>query len=224
MHPNSTQKMPIDAYRTIATPATGEFKDRGSKFIGYAFPVDEEAQALAHIEALRKEHFKANHHCFAWRIGTDGTRFRASDDGEPSGTAGRPILGQIDAAGLTNLLVVVVRYFGGTLLGASGLINAYRETALAALQNSTVKEVVLKGQYVFKVTYSALPDMINAVKKGQIELIEQEFGETDALLTIAIRHSEAEKTLLALKAALWKTSTDEALTLDWPDGVEKIET
>ena len=116
-----------DAYRSLAAPSTGEFKDRGSRFLAYAWPVRTEAEALEHLEALRKEHFKARHHCFAWRLGPDGTRFRANDDGEPSGTAGRPILGQIDSFNLTNVVIVVVRYFGGTLLGASGLIQAYRE-------------------------------------------------------------------------------------------------
>jgi len=210
-----------DSYKTLAVPALGEFKDRGSKFLGYAFPVADETAALACVEALRKEHFKANHHCFAWRLGPDGARFRASDDGEPGGTAGRPILARIDAAGLTEVVVVVVRYFGGTLLGTSGLIQAYRETAADTLKNATIIEVVLKTQCVFDLDYAIVPDVMNAVKKLQIELLEQEFGEV-ARFTLAIRNNEVAESLLALKAALWKTTPQEAATLDWPRGVEIV--
>ncbi|MCB0529283.1 MAG: YigZ family protein [Saprospiraceae bacterium] len=154
-----------DAFRTIAAPSTGEFKDRGSKFIAYAWPVREEAEALAHLEALRKEHFKARHHCYAWRLGPDGTRFRANDDGEPGGTAGRPILGQIDAFGLTDVAIVVVRYFGGTLLGTSGLINAYREAAAEALRHAEVEEKIIQDVFAFDFDYALMPDVMNEVKK-----------------------------------------------------------
>jgi uncharacterized YigZ family protein len=207
-----------DSFKTLMAPANGEFKDRGSKFLGFAFSVAEEAEALARIEALRKEHFKANHHCFAWRLGPDGARFRANDDGEPGGTAGRPILAQIDAAGLTDVVLVVVRYFGGTLLGTSGLIQAYRETAADTLRNAQFKEVILKTHCHFEIDYAMVPDVMNAVKKLQIELIREEFDDM-AHFTLAIRHSEVAASLLALKAALWKTSPQEAETLDWPRGV-----
>lgn len=210
-----------DSYKTLAAPAAGEFKDRGSKFLGYAFSVAEETDALARIEALRKEHFKANHHCFAWRLGPDGARFRSSDDGEPSGTAGRPILAQIDTAGLTDVVVVVVRYFGGTLLGTSGLIQAYRETAADTLKNAQIIEIILKTQCVFDLDYAAVPDVMNAVKKLQLELLDQQFGE-NARFTLAIRHSEVAASLLALKASLWKTSISEAVTLDWPKGIALV--
>ena len=116
-----------DHYKTVAGPAHGEYKDRGSKFLAYAFPVYAEEEWQARLEEVRREHPKARHHCYAYRLGLDGNNFRANDDGEPSGTAGRPILGQIDSFELVNILVIVVRYFGGTLLGASGLINAYRQ-------------------------------------------------------------------------------------------------
>ena len=108
-----------DEYTTIVNPVTGEFKDRGSKFIAYAFPVYTQEDIQKAQEQVRKEHIKARHHCFGWRLGTDGNQYRANDDGEPSGTAGKPILGQIDKQGLSNVMVIVVRYFGGTLLGAS---------------------------------------------------------------------------------------------------------
>ena len=135
-----------DIFQTIEAPVAGLFKDRGSKFLAFAYPVASEAAALAHLERLRKEHFKANHHCFAWRLGLGQDRFRTNDDGEPSGTAGRPILGQIDALALTDVVVVVVRYFGGTLLGTSGLINAYRESTAEALRQAKILQKIVKDQ------------------------------------------------------------------------------
>jgi uncharacterized YigZ family protein len=207
-----------DHYRTLAAPATGEFKDRGSKFIACAWPVRSEEEALAHVEALRKEHFKARHHCFAWRLGPDGSRFRANDDGEPSGTAGRPILGQIDAFGLTDAVVVVVRYFGGTLLGTSGLINAYREATAEALRSATIVEKIVKDTFALDFDYALMPDVMNAVKKLGLDILGEEYGER-GLLEIGIRQSEAEATLLKMKALLWKISPEEAATLDWPAGL-----
>ena len=122
-----------DIYQTIRGESNGEFRDRGSKFIAYAYPVYTEEEWQEKLEAVRKAHPKARHHCYAYRLGLDGHNFRANDDGEPSGTAGRPILGQIDSFGLVNVIVIVVRYFGGTLLGASGLITAYKNSAADAL-------------------------------------------------------------------------------------------
>ncbi len=209
----------IDSYHTISAPATGEFKDRGSKFIAYAWPVRSEEEALAHLEGLRKEHFKARHHCFAWRLGVDGQRFRANDDGEPSGTAGRPILGQIDAAGLTDVVVVVVRYFGGVLLGASGLIHAYREAAAEALREAVVVEKIVKDRFQFDFDYALMPDVMQALKKLEIEMFEQEFGDR-GMISVGIRQSEVAEKLLKIKALLWKVSTDEAATLGWPPGME----
>ena len=208
----------IDAYKTITKPSTGEFKDRGSKFLGFAYPVEQEEQALAHLEDLRKAHFKANHHCFGWRIGADGLRFRANDDGEPSGTAGRPILGQIDALGLTNVMVVVVRYFGETLLGASGLIHAYRETTAEALNQATIEEKIIKDVCSFDFDYALMPDVMQAIKKNDLEITEQIFNDR-GMIRIAIRKTETIATLLRLKAALWKVSLEEADTLEWPAGL-----
>lgn len=208
-----------DFFRTLAAPATGEFKDRGSKFLAYAYPATSEEDAMAHVEALRKEHFKARHHCFAWRLGLDGLRFRANDDGEPSGTAGRPILGQIDSAGLTDVVVVVVRYFGGTLLGASGLIQAYRESAADALRQAAVVEKIVCDHFEFSADYALLPDLMNAVKKLGLELEQEGYGDTGATLQIGIRKSEAAGKLLQMRALLWKVSAEEALTLDWPAGI-----
>lgn len=207
-----------DHFRTLAAPATGEFKDRGSKFIAYAWPVETESEALLHIEALRKEHFKAAHHCFAWRFGTEGQRFRANDDGEPTGTAGKPILGQIDAFGLTNVVVVVVRYFGGTLLGASGLINAYRETSAEALRNAQTVEKIIGQEFQFQAEYALLPDLMNALKKYNVSILAEKYDEK-AHLDISIRLSETKSTLLKIKAALWRMQVDEIATLDWPEGI-----
>jgi uncharacterized YigZ family protein len=207
-----------DSYHTLVAPATGEFKDRGSKFIAYAWPVRSEEEALAHIESLRKEHFKARHHCFAWRLTPDGSRFRANDDGEPSGTAGRPILGQIDAAGLTDVVVVVVRYFGGTLLGTSGLINAYREATAEALRSAAIVEKIVQDTFTLDFDYALMPDVMNAVKKLGLDIFKEEYGER-GLLEIGIRQSESENTLLKMKALLWKVSPEEAATLDWPAGL-----
>jgi uncharacterized YigZ family protein len=208
----------IDHYRTLEAPATGEFKDRGSKFIAYAWPVRSEEEALAHVEGLRKEHFKARHHCFAWRFEPDGSRFRANDDGEPSGTAGRPILGQIDSFGLTDVVVVVVRYFGGTLLGTSGLIHAYREAAAEALRSAVIVEKIVTDVFALDFDYALMPDVMNAVKKLDLEIVKEAYGDR-GLLEVGIRQSEVADRLLKMKALIWKVSTEEAATLDWPAGL-----
>lgn len=212
-----------DSYHTILAPSVGEYKDRSSKFIGYAYPVRTEEAAMLHIEALRKEHFKARHHCFAWRLGVDGSRFRANDDGEPSGTAGRPMLGQIDAFGLTDVVVVVVRYFGGTLLGTSGLIQAYRETAAEAFRQAEIIEKIVQDTFRLDFDYALMADVMNTVKKLELEVQQQEFAER-GLLQIAIRQGETLAILLKMKALLWKVSLEEAAALDFPAGlhVEKL--
>jgi uncharacterized YigZ family protein len=211
--------MAADTYRTLTGPATGVYKDRGSRFLAYAFPAETEGEALAHVAALRKEHPKANHHCFAWRLGWEGQRFRANDDGEPSGTAGRPILGQIDAAGLTNVVVVVVRYFGGTLLGASGLVQAYRESAAEALRSAPVVERTILAEVHAEVAYAALPEWTSACRRLGLEVLCEDYGETTASLTLGIPRSRVEEALLQLKAHLWKTTSEDARTLPWPNGV-----
>ncbi|MBL7776334.1 MAG: YigZ family protein [Saprospiraceae bacterium] len=208
-----------DAYLTLAEPATGQFKDRGSKFFSYAYPVADEAAALDCLAALRKEHFKARHHCFAWRFGLDGQRFRANDDGEPSGTAGRPILGQIDALGLTDVLVVVVRYFGGTLLGASGLIQAYREAAADALEQGQTVERIVEDYVALSAPYPLVPDLMHVLKQLELSLVEEHYTDSGAEMVIGIRKSQTSSTLLQVKALLWKTSLAEAETLDWPPGM-----
>lgn len=190
-----------DAYKTIAAPSTGEFRDRGSKFLAYAYPVYEEDTIQEHLAALKKEHLKARHHCYAWRLGTGGLQFRANDDGEPSGTAGRPILGQIDSFELTNVFVVVVRYFGGTKLGTSGLINAYKLSTAAALENAEIIERLLEAVYTLEFDYSLMSDVMNAVKQFDVEVIKQEFTDK-GYLQIAIRLSETEEKLMRMRAQI----------------------
>ena len=152
-------------------------------------------------EYVRKEHIKARHRCFAWRLGTDGNQFRANDDGEPSGTAGKPILGQIDKQGLSNVMVIVVRYFGGTLLGASGLINAYRNSTAIALDTAEKVTKLVEDVYELEFDYSIMSQVMNALKKHSINIIKQEFAEIP-IIKIAIRKNEVATTLLKLKASI----------------------
>jgi uncharacterized YigZ family protein len=190
-----------DSYKTIAMESTGEFKDRGSKFIAYAAPVFSEADCWVHLENVRKLHPKARHHCYAYRLGLDKNTYRANDDGEPSGTAGRPILGQIDSFGLTNVMIVVVRYFGGTLLGTSGLIQAYKASAVEALMSAEIVERVVQDVYRLVFNYILMSSVMNAVKKLNPEVVQQSF-EKEGLLEIAIRKSEVPFFLLQLKSLI----------------------
>jgi uncharacterized YigZ family protein len=208
-----------DSYLTLASPSTGEFRDRGSKFHAYAWPIRTEADAHQHIEWLKKEHPKARHHCYAYRLGLDKNNFRANDDGEPSGTAGKPILGQIDSFGLTYIFIVVVRYFGGTLLGTSGLINAYRTSTQDALQKAEIIEKTVEDVFQLTFPYAIMPDVMNAVKKLEISILKQDF-QAEAKLEIAIRKGVAEHTLTLLKAHVAKVSVEEARQMDAVFGLE----
>ena len=178
-------------YKTINSHGYGEFRDRGSKFLAHIFPIVNGDEAGNALEEIRKLHGKANHHCFAWRIGLDGLKYRANDDGEPSGTAGKPILGQIDSNGLTNVLIVVTRYFGGTLLGTSGLINAYRLAAAAAIDNACVIEKELSDYYIFYCDYNKMPLIMDAAKKYELTIIKQSF-DLNCELTIQFPKSKWE--------------------------------
>lgn len=161
-------------YRTIAQPTTGDFRDRGSKFFAYAFAINNTQDVKDRLQELKKEHPKAVHHCYAYRIGTDGTQYRANDDGEPSGSAGRPILGQIDSAGLTNVLVVVVRYFGGTLLGVPGLINAYKTVTTEALQKAPVIEKWIEEMVTLSFDYSVMGEVMYLLRQAEATIYEQD--------------------------------------------------
>ncbi len=161
-------------YLTINQIASAEFKDRGSKFIGYAFPINTPDDFKKHLQQLKKEHPKAVHHCFAYRIGTDGNTFRSSDDGEPSGTAGKPILGQIDSKEITNVAVIVVRYWGGTLLGVPGLINAYKTATALALQIVPVIQKQIEVDHTIQFDYTQMNDVMMVLKKYNCTVLNQE--------------------------------------------------
>jgi uncharacterized YigZ family protein len=163
-----------DYYQTIDKNGFAEFKDRGSRFLAFAFPMATVEEFKQQLQQLKKEHPKAVHHCFAYRIGLDGNLFRVSDDGEPSGSAGRPILGQIDSKELTNLGIIVVRYFGGTLLGVPGLINAYKSAASMALQLIPVVQKSVEVPYDLQFDYTRMNEVMVIVKQYNCTVIMQE--------------------------------------------------
>ncbi len=165
-----------DFYYTIEKEAIAEYKDRGSKFIAYSCPVSTVDEFKTRLNEIKKEHPKATHHCFAYRIGLDGNTFRVNDDGEPSGSAGRPILGQIDSKELVNTLVVVVRYFGGTLLGVPGLINAYKSAAALAIQMVPVVQKPVEIKYIIQFDYTQMNDVMMVVKQIGCSVLEKEMN------------------------------------------------
>lgn len=168
--------MSQEFYNTITQPVVAEFKDRGSQFLAYAYPLSSVDEFKLKLKALKEEHHKAVHHCFAYRLGVDGNTFRVSDDGEPSGSAGRPILGQIDSKELTNVLIVVVRYFGGTLLGVPGLINAYKTAAALALQTTPIVQKQIEVNYFLHFDYTRMNDVMMVIKQYNCTVIKQEMN------------------------------------------------
>lgn len=164
----------MNVFHTIEKSSTAEFKDKGSRFIAYAFPIQTADDFKKHLKGLKEEHPKAVHHCFAYRIGMDGINFRSGDDGEPSGTAGKPILGQIDSKSLTNVLVVVVRYFGGTLLGVPGLIHAYKTVSSLALQLTPIIEKPILVSYELEFDYTLMNDVMMVIKRFGCTLHQNE--------------------------------------------------
>lgn len=164
----------MNHYHTIDKPSVAEFKDRGSRFLAYAFPIQSVDDFKKRLRELKEEHPKAVHHCFAYRLGTDGNSFRASDDGEPSGSAGKPILGQIDSKGLTNVAIVVVRYFGGTLLGVPGLINAYKTVASFALQLAPIVQKAVMVPYDLQFDYTLMNEVMIVVKRFGCQIMQNE--------------------------------------------------
>jgi uncharacterized YigZ family protein len=185
-------------YNTIEKPSVAEFKDRGSKFLAYAFPIITVDDFKKYLQQLKKEHPKAVHHCFGYRLGLDGNNFRVSDDGEPAGTAGKPILGQIDSKGLTNVLVVVVRYFGGTLLGVPGLINAYRTASSLALQLTPIVQKQVLADYSLHFDYTRMNDVMIIIKQFGCEVKKQE-TQLFCDLTIGIPKGRVNEVLFKLK-------------------------
>ena len=167
--------MLFDSFQSIAKPSEGLFKEKGSKFLSFAYPVNNEEEIKLILANIRKEHFSARHCCYAWSLGIDHERFRVNDDGEPSGTAGRPIYGQLQSHRLTNILLVVVRYFGGTLLGVSGLIKAYKESALSAISNAEIVSKVVEHSVEVHFEYGAMNDLMSLIKDEQLEIISSQF-------------------------------------------------
>lgn len=208
--------MQQDTFHTIAATAEGLFKDRGSKFLAFAFPIQQEQELHAQVDTLRKAHPKASHFCYAYRIGTGGLRFRANDDGEPSGTAGRPILGQIDRFGLTNVAVVVVRYFGGTLLGAAGLIQAYRAAAADALHQAPVIEQQLQQFVRLEFPYSLMNHILHAVKKLGLPVHDRQYGEQGTLtIGVPLNHvGQAMQQLQVIAGGLHPEEVETGKTLE----------
>nr|WP_321452481.1 YigZ family protein [uncultured Carboxylicivirga sp.] len=181
-----------DQYKTLQGPSEGLYKEKGSKFITYAYPVFTEDEVKPLIDELKKQYYDARHHCFAWQIGTDGNQFRANDDGEPSGTAGKPILGQIRSHELTNLLVVVIRYFGGTKLGTSGLIHAYKEATIDAINNGTIVECTVNDFYRINFDYGVMNDVMRIMKEENPNITKQDFN-LRCSIEWSTRQSEVEK-------------------------------
>ena len=179
-----------DTYLTIASPAEEGSRERSSKFLAFAYPVESEAEIKGHLEVLKKRYYDATHHCYAWRMGYDGLQSRSNDDGEPSGTAGRPILGQILSAGLTNVLVVVVRYFGGTKLGVPGLIKAYKEAAEGVLALSRIEERTVETIIEAGFPFERIGQAMKVVKETQARVVEQSMDNM-CRMTLAIRRSQA---------------------------------
>ena len=182
-----------DLYKTITKPSIETlFKDRNSKFYGYAFPVTEEASVKDFLEFLRKKHHAARHFCYAWQLGTESVRFRANDDGEPSNSAGMPIYGQIQSFDVTNILVVSVRYFGGTKLGVGGLISAYRASARLTLESSAIQEKTIDDSFQLNFQYDLMSKVLRILKENSITIKRQKL-ELDCEMIIAVRKSHTQK-------------------------------
>ena len=179
-----------DTYRTLSAPAEGIYKEKGSKFLAFAYPVQTVEEVKNHLEQLRKEYFDARHHCYAYILGPRKNAFRANDDGEPSGTGGRPIYGQLLSADLTNVLVVVVRYFGGILLGASGLAGAYKTAAYDALSHAQIMEKTIDVRYQLRFAYDAMNDVMRILKEYNLKPLEPKY-DMQCSLAVEVRQSQS---------------------------------
>ncbi len=186
-----------DSYRTIETPSEGIYKEKGSKFIAYAHSVFAEDDIRTLILDYRKKFFDARHVCYAWQLGADGDQFRTNDDGEPSGTAGKPIHGQIKSFGLSNILIVVIRYFGGVKLGTSGLINAYKLAAADAIQNAVIVERTVNDYYRLCFDYGVMNEVMKVVKDENLPIVNQQF-DLSCAIDFHLRQSLVEATLARL--------------------------
>lgn len=190
----------MDTYKTISKPSAPLlFKERKSKFYGYCFPVSDEDSIKEHIEVLRKEYPTANHVCYAWQMGVEAKSYRANDDGEPNNSAGMPIYGQIQSFDVTNILVAVVRIFGGTKLGVGGLISAYKETAKLALENAAIITKVLQEELTVTFEYSEMDIVMRLVKKHQLTIVSQDL-HLKCKMILAVNKSDLKKTMKLFKA------------------------
>ena len=178
-----------DTYFSITKPSTGTYKDKGSKFLAFAFPVSSEQDVKNHLISLKKKYNDARHHCYAYKLGAGDDNYRTNDDGEPSGTAGKPIYGQILSNELSDLLIVVVRYFGGTLLGTSGLINAYKSAAKESINNAKKNKKVIQKSLKLTFEYNLMSTVMKVIKEGNLNIQKQDFRESCAL-TLNIRLNE----------------------------------
>lgn len=183
-----------DTYKTVEQVTDGVYKDKGSKFIAYAYPIGSEAELKKIIQKLRNEHPKANHYCWAMRLSADRSVFKLNDDGEPNGTAGRPILNTLLSLDVTNIAVVVVRYFGGVLLGVPGLINAYKSATIKALNAAKIVEKIIYEVYELKFDYLRMNEVMGLIKAHLLQVISQ-FFEINCKLTLKIRKTEVNKIL-----------------------------
>jgi uncharacterized YigZ family protein len=188
-----------DTYRTLNEPSAGIYKEKGSKFLAFAYPVRTESEIKSILEDIRKKYFDARHHCYAYILGYDKSGWRVNDDGEPSGTAGKPIHGQLQSFDLTNVLVVVVRYFGGIKLGVGGLINAYKSAAKDALENASISERTVNEVYRMEFPYEMINEAMKIVKEMNLEIIETEF-DTAAFIKFRIRKNDSQKVINKCKS------------------------
>ena len=183
-----------DTYRTIENPSEGIFRDRGSKFLAYTYPINSESEIKGIVASLKSEHPKANHHCWAMRLTIDRSVFKLNDDGEPSGTAGRPILNTLLSKDLTNILIVVVRYFGGTLLGVPGLINAYKMATEEALTHAAIIEKTVNDVYTISFGYLQMNDIMRLIKDSHLLILNQQF-DNDCTIQVSIRKMQVNTVL-----------------------------
>jgi uncharacterized YigZ family protein len=208
----------MDFYKTISNPAEGEYKEKGSKFICYVFPVHTASEIENSLESIKKMHPKARHYCYAWKLGTDGNQYRSNDDGEPSGTAGKPILNQLLSFELTHVLAVVVRYFGGTLLGTTGLIRAYKEATIDALNHTEIIEKIIDVRFTITFEYHWMSDVMNALKKLNVEILEQEFNEGGRVVCSIIK-SQSPYFINNFKAHVLKKTVEEVSLIENIEGI-----
>ena len=184
--------MESETFLTIASESSGIYKDRGSKFLAFAYPVCSEEEVKEKVDFLRRKYFDARHHCYAYRLGADGSRSRSNDDGEPANSAGNPILGQLAARGVTNVLVVVVRYFGGILLGVGGLVQAYKQAAATALANAEIVADVVTEIWQLTFDYTDMNRVLKVVKNMNLEYFGQDFN-MNCVLKVKVRKNQSEE-------------------------------